>query len=109
MEKHDGIYIPPELHKQRRPRFSLDNIDAKVDASDGRNSFHATAMAVYQRKASTEDRSECIKPTQDVARSLKDVPTTIVPLIYRVQLRATPSLQLAHAIHYSRQGGMKMI
>ena len=46
------------------------------------NSFHTTAIAVYQRKASAVDRSECIKPTQNVpAISLKDVPTTIVPRI----------------------------
>ncbi len=56
MEKHDGNYVPPGLHRQRRLRFSIDNIDAKVDTSDGRNSFHATAMAVYQREPSVEDR-----------------------------------------------------
>ena len=58
--------------------FSIDNIDAQVDASDGRNSFHATAMAVYQREPSVED---AIDVENKSARSLKDVPTTIVPLI----------------------------
>ncbi len=37
MEKHNGNYIPPGLHRQQRLRFSLDNIDAQVDTSDGRN------------------------------------------------------------------------
>ncbi len=37
MEKHNGNYIPPGLHRQQRLRFSLDNIDAQVDTSDGRS------------------------------------------------------------------------
>ncbi len=86
MEKHNGNYIPPGLHRQQRLRFSLDNIDAQVDTSDSRNSFHATAMAVYQREPNIEDAIdvavEYITPTQNKsARSLKDVPTTIVPLV----------------------------
>ena len=43
-------YVPPGLHRQRRLCFSLNNIDAQVDTLDGRNSFHAIAMAVYQRQ-----------------------------------------------------------
>jgi len=86
MEKHDGNYIPPGLHRQKRLHFSLDNIDAKVDTPDGQNSFHATAMAVYQRQPSAEDTTDVvvkyIAPTLNrSARSLKDVPTTIVPLV----------------------------
>ena len=85
MEKHDGNYVPPGLHRQRRLRFSLNNVDAQVDTPDGPNSFHATAMAVYQREPSVEDAIdvvvEYVTPTQNKsARSLKDVPTTIVPL-----------------------------
>jgi len=60
MEKHDGNYIPPGLHKQKRLRFSLNNIDAKVDTPDGQNSFHATAMAVYQREPSAEDTTDVV-------------------------------------------------
>jgi len=74
------------LHRQKRLRFSLNNIDAKVDAPDGQNLFHATAMAVYQREPSAEDTTDVvvkyITPTLNrSARSLKDVPTTIVPLV----------------------------
>ena len=87
IEKHNGNYVPPGLHRQRRLRFSLDNIDAQVDTPDGRNSFHATAMAVYQREPSVEDAIdvvvEHVTPTQNKsARSLKDVTTTIAPLIH---------------------------
>lgn len=86
MEKHDGNYIPPGLHKQRRLRFSLDNIDASVHTPDGRTSFHATAMAVYQKEPSAEVTNDIVvryvaPALNRSARSLKDVPTTITPLI----------------------------
>lgn len=49
MESHDDIYFPPELNRQQKLRFPIDNIDATVDIPGGNNSFHATAKAVYQR------------------------------------------------------------
>ena len=75
-----------EPKKKRRLRFSIDNVDAKVDTSDGRNSFHATAMAVYQRQPSTAEAidvvAQFITPTQNKSvSSLKDVPSTIVPIM----------------------------
>ena len=49
MNSFGGIYVPPGLFKNIPIRCSADNIDAKVDTTDGRNTFHGTAMAAYQR------------------------------------------------------------
>lgn len=57
-----------------------------VDTCDGRNSFHATAMAVYQQEPSMngtqEELTEYANPTQSkAARSWEDVPKTVILLI----------------------------
>ena len=57
IEEHAGNYVPPGLHRQERLRFSIDNIYAHVDTPDGKNSFHATAMVVYQREPTMDDSS----------------------------------------------------
>jgi hypothetical protein len=49
MEKHGGNYIPTGLHMKQKLRFSIYNVDAHVDTSDGRISFHTTAISVCQR------------------------------------------------------------
>ena len=86
MEKNDGNYLPPGLHKKRKLQLSIDNIDAKVYTYDGRNFFHAIAMAVYQRQPSMDETVEVVTeyavPTDNKeARSMKNVPITVVPLI----------------------------
>ena len=47
----NDVYIPPGLLKSKQVLGSLDNIYAKVDTPDGKNSFHATAMGVYQERS----------------------------------------------------------
>ena len=55
MEKYDGNYIPPGFQFTGNEYFfSLNNTDASIDTPDGRNSFQATDMAVYQREPSAE-------------------------------------------------------
>ena len=49
MNEFNGVYVPPGLLKNLPIRCSADNIDAKVDTADGRNTFHGTALAIYQR------------------------------------------------------------
>ena len=53
MEEHAGNYVYSGLHRQNRLRFSVDNIDT----SEGKNLFHATAMSVYQRQPTMDDRA----------------------------------------------------
>lgn len=44
--KQYGVYVSPGLLKNRRIRVY---IDTKLDTSDGKQSFHGTALAEYQR------------------------------------------------------------
>ena len=50
MELNDGLYIPPDLVLGRHVFFAVDNVDFAEDTPDGKNTFHGTAMAIYQRQ-----------------------------------------------------------
>lgn len=50
MDMNDGIYIPPDNVLGRHVFFAVDNSDFAEDTPDGKNTFHGTAMAIYQRQ-----------------------------------------------------------
>ena len=45
-----NFFIPPKLCKGQFIVFSVDNSDFSEDTPDGKNTVHATAMVVFQRK-----------------------------------------------------------
>ena len=45
-----GIYVPPALARSQFIYFAVDNSDFSEDTPEGKNTLHATAMAVFQRK-----------------------------------------------------------
>ena len=49
LDKKSGAVIPQNLVPGRFIHFSADNIDIKDESLDGKNMFHATQMAAYQR------------------------------------------------------------
>ena len=113
MEQHDGIYIPTGLHNQCQLRFSIDNIDANVDTPDGRNSFHATAMAVYQKgfslpvffkKGWLNQQSHWI-PQQFSVKKMSQV--LLSPFFTPISLEVQ-NHQLVHIIIISNWGRTKM-
>ena len=50
MELNDGLYIPLDVVFGRDVFFAVDNVDFAEDTPDGKNTFHGTAMAIYQRQ-----------------------------------------------------------
>ena len=57
MDEHAGNCVHSGLHRQNRVSFSVDNIDGQVDTPEGKNLFHATAMSVYPRQHTMDDRA----------------------------------------------------
>lgn len=81
MKKHEGIYIPTNLSKNKPILGSLDNIDSQVDTPDGKNSFHGTAMAIYQEKPSSNEDDifiESLNLDQVEDSKLTDVPASLL-------------------------------
>lgn len=50
MNQLDGIYLPPDIVKDRYVFFAIDNIDFKEDTYDGQGTLHGTTMAIYQKQ-----------------------------------------------------------
>lgn len=57
--KH-GAYIPRDLKKGKRVCGSIVNIDAQVDTPDGKNTFHGTALAIYQENVDQTEESSTV-------------------------------------------------
>jgi len=51
----NGVFVPPGLVKGRPILASADNVDKQVDTYDGKNSFHAMAMSVYQSASAGDE------------------------------------------------------
>ena len=49
MELNDGLYIPPDVVLARHVFYAVD-VDFAEDTPDGKNTFHCTVMAIYQRQ-----------------------------------------------------------
>ena len=50
MELNDGLYIPSDVVFGRDVFFAVDNADFAENTPDGKNTFHGTAMAIFQRQ-----------------------------------------------------------
>ncbi|CAH3182528.1 unnamed protein product [Porites lobata] len=70
MELNDGLYIPPDLVLGRHVFFAVDNVDFAEDTPDGKNTFHGTAMAIYQRRE-----------PGDCRRSIRQLPESVTTLL----------------------------
>lgn len=72
MRENGRNYVPPGLHRGKKLRFSVDNIDTQVDTTDGKDSFHATAMTVYQREPTLDSQSSVQKVSSSPGQELID-------------------------------------
>ena len=71
-----NIFIPPKLCKGQFIFFSIDNSDFSEDTPEGKNTLHATAMVVFQRKR-TKDH-ETIMEIDATVRT-KSLPQKSIP------------------------------
>ena len=82
MELNDGLYIPPDLVLGRHVFFAVDNVDFAEDTPDGKNTFHGTAIAIYQRQEPGDVASELtVDPGDQCRRSIRQPPESVTTLL----------------------------
>ena len=82
MELNDGLYIPPDLVLGRHVFFAVDNVDFAEDTSDGKNAFHGTAMAIYQRQEPGDVAPELtVDPRDQCHRSIRQLLESVTTLL----------------------------
>lgn len=50
MEQNGGVYLHPNIVRDRHVFFAVDNVDFAEDTYDGQRTFHGAAMAIYQKR-----------------------------------------------------------
>ena len=82
MELNDGLYIPPDVVLGRHVFFAVDNVDFAEDTPDGKNTFHGTAMAIYQRQEPGDVAPELtVDPGDQCRRSITQLPESVTTLL----------------------------
>ena len=82
MELNNGLYIPPDVVLGRHVFFAVDNVDFAEDTPDGKNTFHGTAMAIYQRQEAGDVAPELtVDPGDQCLRSIRQLPESVTTLL----------------------------
>lgn len=87
--KNECVYIPKGMVPNRFLQFAADNIDIIEETLDGKDTFHATQIAVFQRNTDEKEKIDdiTIKPLR------LNIPTNFhdrVPSNYNKSNRAKP-------------------
>ena len=85
-----NIFITPQLSKGQFIIFSADNSDFSEDTPDGKDTLHATAMVVFQRKPTNEHE---IVLDIDVTAKTKSLPQESIPETEIFQCHVPKSVQ----------------
>ena len=59
----NGAVVPPNLSPQTFTHFTADNIDINDTSLDGKNTFHATQVAAWQRGPEKTAHLTSLRPT----------------------------------------------
>ena len=82
MELNNGLYITPDIVLGRHVFFAVDTVDFAEDTPDGKNTFHGTAMAIYQRQEAGDVAPELtVDPGDQCLRSIRQLPESVTTLL----------------------------
>ena len=86
-----GSVLPPKLASNQFVHFSADNIDINESSLDGKNSFHATQIAAWQRGPPPSNPLATIMPSRNETLQIPDVLNTLSAI--NTQQVSYPSFQ----------------
>lgn len=66
MNKENGAVVPPNLSSDVVTHYTVDNIDINDSTLDGKNTFHATQVAAWQRGSASETQQSDLKPSSNI-------------------------------------------
>ena len=80
MDPITGAVVPPNLVPGKFTHFTADNIDISDASLDGKNTFHATQFAAWQRGPSSDLLLDDLKPSKNSTLNIPDVMDTLIPV-----------------------------
>ena len=82
MELNNALYIPPDVVFGRHVFSAVNNVDFAEDTPDGKNTFHSTAMAIYQMQESGDVEPELtVNPIGQSCLSIRQLPESVTTLL----------------------------
>ena len=87
MDQETGAIIPPNVVPNKFIHYTTDNIDILDETLDGKNTFHATQMAVWQRGQKADAELQNLEPT---TRHTLTVPN-VLEYLYPVNINPATS------------------
>lgn len=80
MDPTTGAVIPPNLVPRRFVHFSVDNIDINDSTLDGKNTFHGTQIAAWQRGPAPDNLLKNLVPSKQSTLTVPKVLETVTPV-----------------------------
>ena len=88
-----GAVIPPNLVKDKFVLFSADNIDINEGTLDGRTTFHATQMAVWQRGPPSGSLLDGIRLSSNDTVNVPNAMIELIPVATSLKRISQPPLK----------------
>ena len=79
MDHDKRSVVPPNLVAGRFVHFSADNIDINDGTLDGKDTFHATQIAAWQREPAPDNLLADIKPSKHTTLKVPEAMGVIIP------------------------------
>ena len=79
MDQETGAVIPPNIVPGKFAHYTADNIDILDETLNGKNTFHATQMAVWQRGTEPDVQLSTLVPSSRTSLDVPDVMTELLP------------------------------
>ena len=95
MDADTGAVIPPNFVEDRFVHFTCDNIDINDSSFDGKNSFHATQVAGWQRGPEADMGLKDLRPSKKTSLQVPEIMEQISPsevMTGRIEPRSTADL-----------------
>ena len=81
VDQATGAIIPPNIVANKFIHYTADNIDILDESLDGKNTFHATQMAAWQRGQDSDSTLQVLGPsTRHTTLIVPDVLETLLPV-----------------------------
>lgn len=80
MDQATGAIIPPNIEVNKFIHYTTDNIDILDETLDGKNTFHATQMAMWQRGQKADAELQMLEPSTRHTLIVPDVLEKLYPI-----------------------------
>jgi hypothetical protein len=81
MNRDNGAVVPPNLSSDVFTHYTAVNIDINDSTLDGKNTFHATQVAAWQRGPAPDAQLSQLKPSSNVTLKIPEAMEKLIPQI----------------------------